>query len=304
METRCDHCGQECWIEDRLAGEEVLCPACDRSFTAKEPVEHLTQLGALVDLLLSEMPAATGVVTLDASKPKSREVNRARKRRRRVVVAATCGAGICAALAAIYWGVILIVNWKSVSDAGPSPRMAISGFEEWHADQSLTGRLGELKLVGNFAMRPPNEFTVLNVLPDPKWLPREAHFTGLQWEGPLRDRAQLRCLIVAFSEFEPLKGSLQDGLERFFGWLKHDNRLISLSHSAGETGLVNGQLFIRAKYSGRLRRRNSTRGDDIEGVAYVMLDRSRQICLYATCDPNAREALDLMEAAILTWHRR
>ncbi|HQU45862.1 MAG TPA: hypothetical protein PK867_23810 [Pirellulales bacterium] len=45
METRCAHCGQDCWVDDERSGKDVAGPACDRVFTANEPAEPPTALG-------------------------------------------------------------------------------------------------------------------------------------------------------------------------------------------------------------------------------------------------------------------
>ncbi|HET6881736.1 MAG TPA: hypothetical protein VFI31_16350 [Pirellulales bacterium] len=130
------------------------------------------------------------------------------------------------------------------------------------------------------------------------------HFTGLMWRGPLGDKAELYCTIYTFPENDPLKGGLNEALDRFFEWLGHQSKFTGLSHSNGEIGTLNGHSCIRTSFSGRYRLRNPDRTEVRERVVYVMLDQQKQMSLYTLCTPEERETHEVMGASLLTWQEQ
>lgn len=304
METRCEQCGRECWIDDEHTGEQVLCPWCDRPFSAKESPERLQPLAAMVESLLAEIPPI-GSSGQSKGEPAPAIPNKKRRRhaRRRVpkLVRRLLLASLAVSVAAgmFFGGRKLIeslsIRGQSSQQAGDMPRV------EWRADPALLALLGEPRGVDHFSFRPPTDFKALMVLPDPGWLPKRGRFTGLMWRGALGDKAELYCTVVEFPEGEPPAGGLEEALERFFEWLGHHAAFTRFSHGQGETGLMNGRNCIRTSFSGRYRMRSPSRVEPREGVVYVMLDQQRQISLYTLCSPEQRETHDLMGASLLTW---
>jgi hypothetical protein len=298
MEIRCDHCGTDLWIDDARAGEPVQCPCCEKVFAAKEPVERLKPLTDLVDSLLAELPSvtATKITALPKSKPEKRKV------RRRYLKPAL----LAAASVGVFGTSIVLVRFASHWLANPqTAAQSTSGAEAeiavWEPDSGLLDQLGESKAVAGFSFRPPIGFTNFNVLPEPKWLPREAKFIGLEWQGPEGEKAPLRCLIVTFSPWEPLEGGLVQAKERFFRWIETNAALMNVSHKSEEVRILNGRLCLRASFSGSYRHKAKLQAEPREGIVFIMLDGSRQISLYTLCSPDAQRSLKILEASMLTW---
>jgi hypothetical protein len=304
METRCEHCGQECWIEDESAGEQLLCPRCDRSFAATTIGERFQPLASLVEELLAEIPPASAAAHAQAE-PVVPTGHPARGRRRRAkqrfpkparrlllaAVAVSVLVGMCVGVNKLVGSLALT---RHVSQAGVSV--------EWRADPALLAQLGEPRGVDRFSLRLPADFKRLTVLPDPSWMPHYGgHFVGLMWRGPLGHKAELYCTVYEFPSDEPPTGGLEKAAERFFDWLNKNATFTRFSHGAGEVGQLNGRYCIRAGFSGRYRMRSPARVEPREGVVYVMLDENRQISLYTLCSPDERETHELMGASLLTW---
>lgn len=304
METRCEHCGQDCWIEDGQAGESVVCPWCERSFIAKEPTEHSTQLGSLVDLLLTEMPTVASAVNLEPAKRKAARDPGNRRMTRRLLTASIGCVAFGTVAAAFYRGVRWVADWFAARSIAAKPTVPDAGTEEWRPNAAVREFLGKPKSVEEFVFNPPEGFTAFNVLREPDWVPHDAHFVGLQWEGPLGPKAQMRCWIVKFGPAEPLQGGLKEALDRFFGWLPHHGALIRLSHEQPEIGKINGEHCVRAAFTGQYRPPGATKLIPRHGVVYVLLAGDRQICLFTLYDPAAQDDGVTMDASWMTWRRR
>ena len=304
METRCEHCGQECWVEDRQAGESVICPVCERTFIAKEPTEHFAHTGTIVDLLLTEMPTVASAVALEPIKRKpAREVSDRRIARRVLIASVTCAA-VGTVTAALYRGVRWLADWSRGGSADAKPIVPDPENEEWRPNAAVRAFLGKPKSIEEFVFNPPEAFETFNVLREPDWIPHDGHFVGLQWEGPLGQKAQMRCWIVKFGPAEPLTGGLKEALERFFGWLPYHGTIVRLSHEEPEIGKINGEHCIRATFTGQYRPPGATKLIPRQGVVYVMIAGERQICLFTLCDPAAQDVAVTMDASWMTWRRR
>lgn len=300
METRCDHCGNHLWIDDARAGEQVQCPCCEKLFAAKEPVERLKPLTDFVDSLLAELPAVTAskITALPKSKAEKRKV---RRRYLKPALLATASVGVLGI------GIVLVRlagHWlANRQTASQTTNGAEAEIDVWEPDAALLHQLGEPKSVAGFSFRPPVGFTNFNVLPEPKWLPREAKFIGLEWQGPEGEKAPLRCLIVTFSPWEPLEGGLVRAKERFFRWIETNAALMNVSHKSEEVRILNGRLCLRASFSGSYRHKAKLQAEPREGIVSIMLDGGRQISLYTLCSEDARSSMPVLEASMLTWRQ-
>jgi DNA-directed RNA polymerase subunit RPC12/RpoP len=308
METLCEHCRRECWIEDDRAGEEVSCPWCGKTFVAKEPPERLIAFASIVESLLSERES--NAEELGASSPSSptemvaRPVSgRARQRRRPARRIPRLAAALVLASAVAVGGSIAASRWYARAERAASTQAA-SGFLPWEPDPLLVDQLGKWKRFDRFEFCPPKSFTRLSVLSDPGWLPPDGHFSGLSFQGDNGDRAELFCYVVTFPPLVPMRGGLEQGLGRFYGWLGYHAALSNLSKGEPEVGELNGRKCIRSSFVCHLRRRDSLRGDPREGVVYVMLDNNRQVSFYTLCDPKLQDEHNLMAASLLTWREQ
>lgn len=190
-------------------------------------------------------------------------------------------------------------NWRQATiEASHGNYMA------WQPDIALLPRLGDFKRVDRFELRLPKSFTALSVLPEPGWLPRNGHFVGLRWTGPASERAEMYSTVVTFPAATPMKGGLEDALDRFYEWLGYRAGLAELSRGEPELGLLNGRNGIRASFFCRLRRRETLRGVKREGIVYILLDGDRQVTLYTLCDPELQDDHNLMAASLLTWQEQ
>ncbi|HZZ82173.1 MAG TPA: hypothetical protein VFE62_26985 [Gemmataceae bacterium] len=296
-------------MEDDLAGEVVTCPWCDQSFTAAEPPERLLSLASLVESLLSETkPAVDGTAgeSAVATPPDTSVPHRSRRRfagskksKRSFKLWFRLAAG-CLVVAGA--GVVLSTLARYLEDSAEAPTSA--NYVEWRADPFLVTELGDWKNFDHFKFRPPKSMSLLSVLPDPGWLPREGHFTGLRFQGSQGDRAELYCTVVTFPEAAPLTGGLEQGLDRFYDWLGYRAAVVDLSRGKPELGLLNGQNCLRAAFACGVRKRRTVRGDKREGVVYVLLDGGRQVTFYGLCDPALRDEFDLIGASLLTWQEQ
>ncbi|HVX12430.1 MAG TPA: hypothetical protein VHC22_14705 [Pirellulales bacterium] len=307
METRCEHCRQDCWVEDALAGEEVLCPWCERTFIAKEAEERLAGLRDLVESLLTEIqpePATKGPEETQsvAARPARR---RAKSRPQSRLVQHLLGLAFVSAVAVVVAiGVWMWAERRSSGWQAASMDPASANYVEWKADPSLVDQLGEFRGIDHFQFRPPKSFSRWTVLPDPGWLPRNGHYTGLRFQGSQGERAELYCSVVTFPPDSPMQGGLEHGLNRFYEWLGYHAAVGDLSRGDSELGVLNGRNCIRAAFFCRLRRRESLRGDAREGIVYVLIDQGRQITLYTLCDPQLQDEHNLMGASLLTWQEK
>jgi hypothetical protein len=309
METQCEHCRRECWIEDDRAGEEVVCPWCDEVFVANEPRERLTAFASIVESLLSEQEAKAAETGNEASSssPVEETAHHPRPTRRRrpgparrwtqlVVVSVLAGA-------VVVGGLIAASRWYASLELSAAAQTS-SSYVPWTPDPLLLDQLGGWKKFDRFEFRPPKSFTRLNVISDPGWLPPDGHFAGLEFQGEQGARAQIYCHVVTFPPLIPMRGGLEQGLGRFYTWLAHHAAVVDLSKGDPEVGVLNGRKCIRASFFCRLRRRESVRGDARDGVVYVLLDKNRQVTFYTLCDPKLQDEHNLMAASLLTWREQ
>lgn len=304
METRCEHCGQDCWVEDERAGEEVTCPVCEHAFVAKEPPENLLQIGSLVDLMLAEMPAVTTVL---APQPTKAKTNPVAYRRRRVLagtlILGMAGVALCSLTFAAYRGVAWAISRAGNVFSDRGMHATDTGPTVWRPNASVQAFLGKPKVIEGFMFNPPEGFDTFTNMRQAEWTPREGHFVGLQWQGAAGEKAQMRCWIVTFSEVEPLTGGLEEALDRCFGWLKHNGAIVRFSSEPAETGMINKLPCIRASFTGHYRAKGAAMPQPREGVVYILIDGKRQICLYTLCDPTAHDVGVIMDASWMTWRR-
>jgi hypothetical protein len=200
-------------------------------------------------------------------------------------------------------GAVAANRWYSSLERSASAETD-SSHVQWAPDPLLLDQLAGWKKFDRFEFCPPKSFTRLNVLPQPGWLPPDGHFSGLQFQGPNADRAEIYCNVVTFPPLIPMRGGLEQALGRFYGWLGHHATVVDLSQGEGEVNVLNGRTCIRSSFFCRLRRRESVRGDPREGVVYVMIDKNRQVTFYTLCDPKLQDEHNVMGASLLTWREQ
>lgn len=306
MEVVCTHCGQLCWAPEEQAGSELLCPVCDKSFVAVAMPEPLPSSAEPADLLSREVPVAFGPMLLKRTTPGGKT----RKSARRKIKIKVLGRA-AAAMVLLVCGVSLAA-WLNARSKHPAATegshateaTASEGNVEFRPDPELEAQLAYTRPVEQFVLDLPPNYILFNVLSDPPWLPRGGHFVGVEFRGPAGARALMNCLIVTFSEREPLRGGLDKALDRFFTWLQHNAALLKLRHTPGEVGKLGQRFCIRSEFSGDYRAHGKTRTERREGTAYVMIEGDRQICLYTFCVPEEAESRRLLETSILTWRNK
>lgn len=282
----------------------MLCPRCEQTFVAAASAAPRSDDADPAERLLNtELPVVFGPVLL---KPRSDTPPRTRRRRRVTpkLRRSLCIASICLGLL-----VAIIACWgwvgRKVAD-----RLAVTEttklvpMTEWQADPADKPQLGPPKNVEAFQINLPKGYLLFGVMREPVWLPPDARFIGLEFEGQLGNQAQLRCMIITFSGREPLTGSLHEALDRFYSWIQHNGAMTALSYDAGVVGMLNKRYVIRSSFSGKQRLHGKLTSEDRKGELFVMIDGDRQICLYSWCTPEGQELLPLLESSMLTWHTR
>ena len=308
METLCEHCRRECWIEDDRAGEGVICPWCEKTFVAKEPPERLTTFASMVESLLTEKESKVEEADTSAPSPQADTALGTLPRRRKRKPAPThrwpqVTAVSVLAMAVVVAGAVAANRWYA------SPQRSASAETDpdsvtWLPDPLLVDQLAGWKKFDRFEFRPPKSFARLNVLPQPGWLPHDGHFAGLKFQGDGGDRAEIYCHVVTFPPLSPMRGGLEEALDRFYGWMDHHATVMGLSHGEREMNVLNGRTCIRSSFFCRLRKRESLKGEPREGVVYVMIDKDRQVTFYTLCDPKLQDVHNLMGASLLTWREQ
>jgi hypothetical protein len=304
VEIRCTHCGQTCWVPNTSGGAEVVCPVCEKTFVAdgaaSAPADN-AEFGS--DLLGRELPVVFGPVLLKprshAEPPARRRVRRRPALRRSILIAAG-GLSLVAVIVTCF--TLLARTWSERPAVGATSKLI--PLTEWQADPALTSQLGAAKNVDAFQLDLPKGYLLFGVMREPGWLPLDAKFMGLEFEGHLGNEAQLCCMMVTFAGRSELKGDLNAALERYFEWMQHHAAFTSLSHDPGVIGLLNKRYVIRSSFSGKLRLHGKMTTVHREGDVLVMIDKDRQICLYTFCSPEGRRLRPLLEAAMLTWRLR
>ncbi len=164
----------------------------------------------------------------------------------------------------------------------------------WTPDQTIINNLSDEVLVEGFAVRPPQDYSLIEILG-----PEGAKF--FNWKGVIRkDKTypHLTMSVVMVSPDENHDYSALESLRVLLSGIEQNRGEWDVSTE--EEGQINGVDFVRAYWTGT----EKTSGTQMKGFMYVMVDGKKIVSL-ASQDSAANEAaLKIAEAAALTFRRK
>lgn len=305
MPLRCPKCGCESvvaqWpLSDDRGGATAQCSKCGGAFAVSRRAKRASAAPVEVDLAaLADAPTGPEVVLRSQGPTRNRTVETLKRNWRPILGATACLALFIAARSVA----TAVRQWIETRETVAELVPAEPENSNWLPDPVLFGQLGEYKTIDHFRLKLPKDYVLFGVMKDPSWRPRNGHFVGLEFRGPSDDKAVLIAMIVRFSRDEPLKGGLEEALDRFFGWLKYNALATNLSYSSGEIGRLNGRDCIRSDFVGNFRTSHKKKAVSRGGMVYTMLDGNRQVCIYrlVAADAEPKDISNLLDASLLTW---
>ncbi len=167
----------------------------------------------------------------------------------------------------------------------------------WTANPQLVNQLAPEVPVQAYRIRPPKGYNMRL-----QNAPNQSH--GFSWQGPMRPDTSAGNLSLLILNIPPQE-RLGLTVDRFLGDFSR-GMLMPLKATVpdiavgpSEYGQVNGMTFLRARITGS----NKVQNFKVHGFVYVALDGDKGIALAALEREANRQALDVSEAAALTFKK-